>query len=363
MKFLKILSKIFNFAVLPLTIVNGIFMLLGILCPFISPEKFVYLQFFGLAFPLFFLINVLFLFYWWMQLKITLLLPLCLFVFNLFFISKYVQISMNRTAPKEHIKISSLNCQSFGINGRNFFDTAINQFKIEAADILCLQEFYVNQGLDSHLETIKKRCGFSDYIFVPLKTQGKYGMVVFSKFQIFNQSRINFSDKTGNMAIYVDLLVNSDTVRVFNVHLQSNRFKKSDYQYVETLHGEINPSIDKSLGIINRMKLAYVKRARQADSVSVYVKKSPYPVLMAGDINDVPASYAYNKVAASLIDAFRERGNGLETTYIGKFPSFRIDYIFGSKNMFIYSYNSHQKIPSDHKMISAVFGLPAKKAN
>lgn len=364
MKLLSIIRKVFNGAVLPVTIVNGVCMLLGVLCPFIEPGKFVYLQFMGLAFPVFFLINLILLFYWWVQLKMTLLLPLCLFVFNLYFISKYVQVSLERDIPSEKIKLASLNCRSFGrYSDSSFVDIALKQFKKEQADILCLQEFYTRSKDSSYAESIKRNCHYSQYVFIPISQGQKYGMVIYSKYPIIKYGKISFDGRTGNMAMFADVVRNSDTIRIFNIHLQSIRFNRKDYKYVEGLQGEKNPSFDQSMGLVERMKQAYLKRAVQADTIAANVARSPYPVLMSGDVNDVPASYAYNTVARGLNDAFRERGAGIETTYTGPFPSFRIDYIFASRNMFVYQYKSHRHIPSDHKMITAVFGPPSKKTN
>ena len=55
-----------------------------------------------------------------------------------------------------------------------------------------------------------------------------------------------------------------------------------------------------------------------------------YPKIVVGDFNDVPVSYTYREISSGLNDAFVESGSGLETTYKGPFPSFRIDYILFS---------------------------------
>ncbi|MFY7877552.1 MAG: endonuclease/exonuclease/phosphatase family protein, partial [Pirellula sp.] len=80
-------------------------------------------------------------------------------------------------------------------------------------------------------------------------------------------------------------------------------------------------------------------RAEQADAVAGHIKLSNVKnVLVCGDFNDVPLSYAYHTVAADLKDAFREAGSGLERTYLGPFPSFRIDYILSSPEITFKNY-------------------------
>ena len=52
-------------------------------------------------------------------------------------------------------------------------------------------------------------------------------------------------------------------------------------------------------------------------------------------------------------DAFTESGAGFSSTYIGKMPNFRIDYILADKDFEIYNYKPYIMNFSDHKMISA----------
>ena len=83
-----------------------------------------------------------------------------------------------------------------------------------------------------------------------------------------------------------------------------------------------------------RLKRAFKKRAAQALAISSHISDSPYPVLLCGDFNDTPISYSYSEIIRNnLQDAFLESGIGLGMTYIGAFPSFRIDYILHSKSI------------------------------
>ena len=79
---------------------------------------------------------------------------------------------------------------------------------------------------------------------------------------------------------------------------------------------------------MTKIKDGFQRRAAQADSIHKSIKASPYPVSLCGDFNDTPASYAYETIRGDLRDAFIESGSGLGQTYIGDFPSFRIDHIF-----------------------------------
>ena len=41
------------------------------------------------------------------------------------------------------------------------------------------------------------------------------------------------------------------------------------------------------------------------------MKSCPYPIIICGDFNDTPVSYAYQQLGDNMIDAFLESGNGI----------------------------------------------------
>jgi endonuclease/exonuclease/phosphatase family metal-dependent hydrolase len=75
------------------------------------------------------------------------------------------------------------------------------------------------------------------------------------------------------------------------------------------------------------LKKGFVKRANQAKVVKDHINRSPYPVIVLGDFNDTPVSYAYTKIRKGLNDSFVNSGYGAGFTYRGNYPANRIDYI------------------------------------
>jgi len=82
-----------------------------------------------------------------------------------------------------------------------------------------------------------------------------------------------------------------------------------------------------------------------------HIYDCPYPVVLAGDFNDTPVSYAYNQTRKYLTDSFVESGSGVGCTYIGDFPSFRIDYVFHSEEIESANYTTLDYHFSDHKPV------------
>jgi len=81
-------------------------------------------------------------------------------------------------------------------------------------------------------------------------------------------------------------------------------------------------------------------------------------VVVMGDFNDTPQSYAYRKIKRSLHDAFRRAGNGFGNTYAGELPSFRIDYILFSNSYIPYEFKRIKTNYSDHFPITTWMYLP-----
>ena len=86
----------------------------------------------------------------------------------------------------------------------------------------------------------------------------------------------------------------------------------------------------------------------------VFMQNCKHKMIVCGDFNDSPTSFAYGTLSKGLKDAFIESGSGLGNTYIGPFPSLRIDYILYDKSFDSYNYKSINTNYSDHKLIETL---------
>ena len=382
--------RIINWIVFPFTVVIAILLLIAGQAPLVSPATSTTIALLGLGFPILFLLNLLLIFYWAFQLKWRTLIPVAILLLNLGQASLYLQINnQNKTQVTQdevnsgdsissefsnftQLKLVTYNAGLFGFFQDNWnLDSVVSVLNAQQPDVVCLQEVYSKLGSMAALETelsVRLNLPYSQYHL--LNRNRPYGMLILSKFPIKKWQPIRFVGKTGNTAMWVDIQLkqtNAETgekrkrmIRLYNLHLQSFRFGKKDYAYIEKQGQEDNGDLDipGSMGILDRLRKGYEKRSEQVAMLKEEFGKLDHAKIVCGDLNDVPVSYSYRELSKGMKDAFVEAGWGLETTYKGKFPSFRIDYIFCDGGLDVIDYESFSDVPSDHKMVLSVLRIP-----
>lgn len=351
-------------------IIFAISLLLSYLAFYVSPDKFWLIAFFGLSYPFLLLINLLFFIFWLILFKKGLFLSLIIILIGFNYINKTIQFSSKHLKDnKESIKVLSYNVRLFNIfkpakNDKEILknrNDIFNVIKEDSSDVMCFQEF-VSDKLEKFttLDTILKFQTAKYYnIAYPLninKNRFSSGIVTFSKYPIINRGKVKFNEKSDNLCIFSDIVKGTDTIRIYNVHLESIRLSKEDEMFYEDF-GNKSEQTEFKLGvrkIFSKLKHAFIKRASQARSIAEHIRQSPYPVIVCGDFNDTPTSYAYHIVSENLKDAFVESGKGIGNSYNGKFPSFRIDYILHSNDFSAYDFEVKKADYSDHFPVVAL---------
>jgi endonuclease/exonuclease/phosphatase family metal-dependent hydrolase len=176
-----------------------------------------------------------------------------------------------------------------------------------------------------------------------------------SKYPMISRGDIVFEDPLNidnNYCIFADIVKGKDTFRIYNVHLQSIKFKKDEYQVFSDSVHKIKEKKSTAQLLLEKLRIAYPKRAEQARLVVEHMQQSPFPIIICGDFNDTPMSYTYNIFNGLYTDAFRNASSGLGVTYAGKVPAGRIDYIFHTKNLHSGNFEIQQEVYSDHRAIT-----------
>ena len=335
---------------------GGLALLISLSAQWIPPDVIMFPALFGIAFPVIFLLNVIGLFFFfiiasrwkWIQLALLLLaIPMVL---------RYVHFNFSEKSDSFPIRVMTFNTHMMG-----YYDKAspdgirsdiLEMIKREDCQIICLQEFFHTDKKGHFATTDSIRS-----IFPEIQTHMRYthalsqkrffGIVIFSRYPILATGEIPYENETGNHCIWADVLVGSDTLRVINAHLQSIHLKPEDYAVAEgeTQAHELD---DAGKRIGKRLASAFVKRADQARRIREHIDACRYPVVVCGDFNDTPASFAYQEMRGDLTDAFMECGNGVGATYNGSFPGLRIDYLLHDSALICGECKVVDKELSDH---------------
>lgn len=183
------------------------------------------------------------------------------------------------------------------------------------------------------------------------------GMVMLTRRPVLNYGYQNLGENGhhGGM-MWADILLNGDTLRCLNLHLASNRISPPELNPVQALEWKSDSSQRNIKGILRKIASSARLRSWQADKVRAFMDDSPYPLLVTGDFNDLPYSYAVHHIQSKLKDTFMSQGRGLGNTYARGFPSFRIDHIMVDPKFLVESHEVIQIRHSDHYPIVAVMG-------
>ena len=337
MKNLSLLNKVIFF-------INNILALLflaSFLIPYVSPKAFPLLSALSLTVPLLILIHIVFTVYWLINgvKKQFLLSALCIFLAIIF---SYFPYKFN---SKNVVSGSSFSIMNFNVrlfNHYNWIDdndipNKILQFIEENdPDIIAFQEFYPSIGILS---------GYP-YIYKELKGgKNKSGQAIYSKYKIVNKGSLDFENSSNN-AIFIDILKGSDTIRIYDLHLESIGIEAGNVE-LEDLDK------DKSKKLVRRIISAFTKQQVQIEQFNEHKNNCKHKIIICGDFNNTAYSWAYHQVKDDLKDTYTEAGKGFGKTYsFNKYP-LRIDFIFVDNK---FSVNQHENFEiqySDHEPIIA----------
>lgn len=312
----------------------------------VSPASFWPLAFLGIAYPYILFANILFVLFWLFTKPLYALFSLVIILIGSNHSGNYFQFAKSKTEEKG-LDVLSYNVHGFlgGSNGeiKQQVQQVASYLVEQKLDIICLQEAnYMKRVYGDWAADFQS-------LKLPKHSAIKGGQAILSNFPIINSKRQDF-EGTENGFMYADLLVEKDTIRVYNCHLQSYAFTRQDIGLLDSINVEDQSALLEDAKIyVAKLKRGFVRRAEQAEVLRQSIDDSPYAIIVCGDFNDTPVSYTYHTTLGSdLSDAFVNSGNGLGSTYHGRLPSFRIDYIFHSKQLESFNFETGDVDLSDH---------------
>jgi len=227
-------------------------------------------------------------------------------------------------------------------------------------DVVCLQEYFelTDKAAFPVVQPLNEALGngapaFSHVVIARSKSDRRFGVATWSRWPIVGRSAIEFGTRNNNVCAITDVAWKGDTVRVFNAHFSSLRFEEEDYAALE----EGVPDAEGRDRIWGRMSAAYVERVEQVSRVMDAVESSPHPVVLCGDFNDTPTSWALARCRQTLRDSHDVRFLTLDGTWQGALSGVRIDHVLVGEEWSVTSHLTGGEGLSDHRYVSV--GLAA----
>jgi vancomycin resistance protein VanJ len=315
-------------------------LLLSFLLPYISPKSFSFFAVISLFVPVLFIVNFLFLIYWVLKLKKQLFISALVLVIGWFTSSPFYKFSDPTETEGETLKIMSYNVRMFNYykwnKDEHLAQKTFDFINHKNPDILALQEFYASPEINFTYP----------YQYIKTKSKNnKFGLAIYSKYPIVNSGSLDFKN-SGNNIVYADILKKKDTIRVYNVHLESLKINPNKEYF-----GEENN--EKLLG---RLETTFKKQAAQTEQFLVHEQKWKGKKIILGDFNNTAYSWVYRKIKSDKKDAFVEAGEGFGKTFNYTFPM-RIDFILTSSDIQVNQFTTFDKKYSDHFPIQASLQL------
>ncbi|MCB4799464.1 endonuclease/exonuclease/phosphatase family protein [Tamlana sp. PT2-4] len=326
-----------------LNTVVAVLLLLSYILPFLPPKTFSILAVLNLGVSFLIILNVIFFIYWLIKFKRKFMLSLTVLLIGYFgFGSLYKFSSAKNIEDSGNFKVMNYNVRLFNLYewlpGTDVDAKIIDLIKTESPDILSLQEYHSREDVN---------LSFFKYKYEKLSGKKiKSGQAIYSQFPIINSGSIEFPN-TSNNAIFADVVKGNDTIRVYNIHLESMRINTQ----VESLKKE------NSERLFNRISNTFKMQQFQTELFLMHKKQCDYKMIICGDFNNTAFSYVYKTIKGDLNDTFIQAGSGFGRTYHFKFFPVRIDFIFADQAFNVNGFKTYDNYYSDHYPITATLSL------
>lgn len=226
-----------------------------------------------------------------------------------------------------------------------FSEPTIKWVVSDSSDIKCIQEYSTNPGWEVLDVTGQlTRAGYYSFCFKSKLKENPQsnGMAIFSKFPILESGVVWENPKSTNAIIFADIAKGKDTLRIYNVHIQSMSLVPHQLRNLDNYGTKL-------LELISRLRNGSISRVDQQKRLLDHCRQSPYRILICGDFNETPYGYNYHVMESNFRNAFEEAGRGFGFTLNGGLFFLRIDHQFFSEGIDVVDYTIDRSVDtSDH---------------
>ncbi len=349
---MKFIGKLLAYPLMAVNILTAFMLIFSCYGSIVAPiGRWPFASLSGLLFPFLYFLNFMFLILWLLTWKKGSLVPMAAILICLIPTLKYcpLHFSKEEKVQPPYLTVVTYNTEGFGIDDNKNWkvDNPVLNYAIGLdADIIFIQEATPNiMKLASREKRIKD---IYPYIGQP---KGRNAEACLSKYPILLNESIEFEDSR-NSCQYLRILIGTDTLAVYNSHLQSNHLASEDItEYQQFIKNPTDSTHYKaSKKVLKNLLQSTSQRAGQARLIADRASSETAKyVIVCGDFNDTPLSYSYHLFDRFMHNTYAKSGSGMGITYHEHKLYYRIDHIFCSKNIApLYTWIDRTQKDSDH---------------
>lgn len=287
----------------------------------------------GLTFPVFMVINLAFMVFWAFFKLRRVIIPFIGFVLCYGPMRAFIPLNISHSVPDSCLKVLSYNTYMWGGNEATEPQRwqMLEYVKEKDADILCLQEANFGGKFQATIDSLLN--SIYPYHVMKEKTTIYDRLAIYSKYPIVRSQRVKYPQSDDfSLACWVALP--DDTVLIVNNHFVTTGLTDAQRKdFKSMLKGNLQtkemPSLGKSL--VHKLGEFAQLRAPQVEAVAQFVHQHKgESMILCGDFNDSPISYARYRMAKELNDCYIASGNGPGISYHRNGFYVRIDNIMCS---------------------------------
>ncbi|SDB46332.1 Metal-dependent hydrolase, endonuclease/exonuclease/phosphatase family [Flavobacteriaceae bacterium MAR_2010_188] len=320
----------------------AVMLLLSYLLPHVEPKKFAFISILSLGVPFLIIVNIIFFIYWLLKVRRQMLLSILVLLLGYQHVFSLYKFSSSKAIENT----SNFTVMNYNVRLFNVFNWIENKrLKQDLRDFIVEQKPDIINMQEYRPDDVVLLKGYHKYVDIT-GDKVKTGQAIFSRFPIINSGSIEFPN-TSNNAIFADIKKDQDTIRIYNVHLQSMGIDPT----VEHIANE------NSKNLVKRVSHTFETQQQQTEMFLEHKKNCPYKMIVSGDFNNTAYSYVYKNIKGDLQDSFVEAGNGFGRTLNFDFFPVRIDFIFAENSFQINGFKNFEVNYSDHFPIIATLNL------
>ena len=276
------------------------------------------------------------------------------------------------TTPVDTFRIMTFNTRALGKVKMWNIKTEIpiiEMVRTCQADVVCLQEYNFNPKKGHTEQEVRNRLlkeyPYYHFLLYSGREKKDMGIAIYSKWPIVRSEKVDDSEDNYCWALYSELKVRGRRMGVLTCHLNSNSISLKNRKL---FHDQLSHFKTDSLGEMkqgfHQLAPSFRLRTKQVATINSYLQnlnkkhEGKMPLIVCGDLNDTPVSFAYRTIRGNMLDTWVEAGSGLGISFRDAPFWFRIDHIFHNEQFRTLQVRLMREVKdSDHYPVMATFQL------